>query len=276
MKKYHLFPFTSSFFDLRLVLAAAFALSILISCTNQEETLQARKNDNKNRSGENNGSNTAAQIFGETHKANEQNGGAVLQGKVIELLKGGRYAYLKITKTNGDSEWVVTRQAAFTKGQTYRYGEGLVKTGYYSTDLQRTFETIRLISDIAPLTTSSGSNDAANAGGSIEATRPDSPQSPIKNEQAIPLVDIIKTPEKYAGKTITVSGKVMKINPNIMNRHWIHIQDGTANDYDFVLTAQKTVPVGHVATFRGVLNTQRDFGAGYRYDIILEHAELAQ
>jgi len=61
-----------------------------------------------------------------------------------------------------------------------------------------------------------------------------------------------------------------------MGRNWIHVQDGTLNSFDFVVTSDAVVPVGYTVTFRGVLQTVRDFGSGYSYDIILEQGILVQ
>lgn len=260
-------------------LFAAKALKILslsmalAACNNGPETLQAQQSDSNPQSG-NGSAQSVTDIFSPSGQKTSQPAGEVRQGKIVEVLEGGRYAYLRISQPNGNSEWVVTRRASFAQGKTYRYGAGIVKTGYYSTDLQRTFDEIRLVANIAPVGAQSGSAGKSSSPAASQAAPPEAPQKPITAQNSVALKDIVAQPNQYAGEVIRVTGKVMKINPNIMNRNWIHIQDGTANDYDFVLTAQKTVPVGHTATFEGVLNVNRDFGAGYQYDIILEHAEL--
>ncbi len=33
-----------------------------------------------------------------------------------------------------------------------------------------------------------------------------------------------------------LTGKVAKVNPNIMGRNWIHLKDGSQDDYDLVIT----------------------------------------
>ena len=61
-----------------------------------------------------------------------------------------------------------------------------------------------------------------------------------------------------------------------MDRNWIHLKDGTADDYDFVLTSKVSVPVGHSVTFEGLITTDKDFGAGYIYELIMEDAAPIQ
>ena len=60
----------------------------------------------------------------------------------------------------------------------------------------------------------------------------------------------------------------------IMNRNWIHIQDGTADNHDLTITSQESIPLGHVVTFEGTVSLNKDFGAGYRYDLIIEDAVI--
>ena len=64
----------------------------------------------------------------------------------------------------------------------------------------------------------------------------------------------------------------MKVNDAIMDRNWIHLVDGSADDYDFVITSNVSVPVGHAVVFEGLISTNRDFGAGYKYELLMEDA----
>ena len=53
-----------------------------------------------------------------------------------------------------------------------------------------------------------------------------------------------------------------------------HIQDGTGgeNSFDLTITTQDQVTVGSIAKFEGVVAIDKDFGHGYKYDLILEEA----
>jgi hypothetical protein len=83
------------------------------------------------------------------------------------------------------------------------------------------------------------------------------------------------------GKTIHVKGKVAKASAApIMGRNWLHLQDGTGDpasgSHDLTVTSQDSAAVGDVVTARGVLGKDRDFGAGYKYKVILEEAILTR
>jgi hypothetical protein len=60
----------------------------------------------------------------------------------------------------------------------------------------------------------------------------------------------------------------------IMGKNWIHVQDGTeaAGNYDLTVTTQGTAKVGDVVVVEGGISLNKDFGAGYKYDVIMEDA----
>ncbi|MFC1764982.1 hypothetical protein ACFL6U_23295 [Planctomycetota bacterium] len=57
-------------------------------------------------------------------------------------------------------------------------------------------------------------------------------------------------------------------------RNWIHLQDGTESngEFDLTLTTQDNANVGDIVVFVGTIALNRDFGAGYKYDVIMENA----
>lgn len=81
-----------------------------------------------------------------------------------------------------------------------------------------------------------------------------------------------------AGKTISVQGKVMKVNNGIMNRNWLHLQDGTGDaksrTNDLVITSQQSANVGDQISVSGVVAVNKDFGAGYNYPLLIEDASI--
>ena len=79
---------------------------------------------------------------------------------------------------------------------------------------------------------------------------------------------------------VTVKGRVVKISPNIMGKNWIHIQDGTGdqtkNTHDLVVTSSAIVEKGTIVSLEGVLAAGKDFGSGYRYDVLIEDAVVVK
>jgi hypothetical protein len=96
---------------------------------------------------------------------------------------------------------------------------------------------------------------------------------------------VYKVSELFAGKAtldkqkVTVKGKVVKVATGIMNRNWIHIQDGSGSpnkqDNDLTVTTAQGLPaVGKIVTVTGTLAKDKDFGSGYFYKVIIEDATV--
>ncbi len=95
-------------------------------------------------------------------------------------------------------------------------------------------------------------------------------------EGLLTIAEILKDRESLAGKSISFKGEVVKYNPAIMGRNWVHIQDGTdySGEYDLTITTSDVVSVGDQVVFTGILALDRDFGYGYKYSTIVEGAVL--
>lgn len=179
--------------------------------------------------------------------------------KILEHIPGKRYSYAKV-KSGTTSYWIATMLGDFQVGKSYYYTEGLEKTGYQSTELNRTFDRIILVtqlfstSDSAPVSSSN--------------------QGPVELKSGSKTIkEIVGKATQFSNRTVQVTARVIKVNAGIMGRNWYHLQDGTLNGYDFVATSTEEFPIGHVVTFKGTLILNKDFGAGYSYEILLENAK---
>jgi DNA/RNA endonuclease YhcR with UshA esterase domain len=80
------------------------------------------------------------------------------------------------------------------------------------------------------------------------------------------------------GKTVLVRGKVVKYNADIMGKNWIHLRDGTGSvekeTNDVLVTTSGSAKLGDIITVSGVVSTDKDFGAGYAYKVLIEDATL--
>ena len=97
-------------------------------------------------------------------------------------------------------------------------------------------------------------------------------------EGTVSIAELYDKPSAYEGKKIRVKGEVAKFNAQIMERNWIHIQDGTEFEgkYDLTVTSQQNFMVGMVVTLEGILALNRDFGYGYSYELLLEEATAVE
>jgi hypothetical protein len=79
-------------------------------------------------------------------------------------------------------------------------------------------------------------------------------------------------------KPVIVRGKVVKYNEGIMGRNWLHLRDGSGKQgqNDLTVTTTDKAAVGDVVTAKGTVRTDKDFGAGYAYPVIVEDATLSK
>ena len=95
---------------------------------------------------------------------------------------------------------------------------------------------------------------------------------------SISIGDLYKQRTELKGKLVKLQGKVVKVNNQIMQRNFIHLQDGTGSpddgSNDITITSQDTAQIGDQVTVTGTLVLDHDFGAGYKYPMLVEKATI--
>jgi len=191
--------------------------------------------------------------------------------KVEEILNTSKYSYLYVSE-NGEKFWIAIPRMEVEIGGTYHYTGGLLKKNFESKEYNRVFETIYLVSNLHSHSGDSGAPVAHEAGD--QGTQSQGTIDVEPAEGSIQLADLFSDREKYKGKMVQVTGKCVKVNPMIMGRNWVHVQDGSGDGLDLTITTSENVQLNEVVTFEGVIALNKDFGAGYKYDIIMEQGKL--
>jgi hypothetical protein len=115
---------------------------------------------------------------------------------------------------------------------------------------------------------------------SAKANETIQPGSVEKAEGGQTVEEIYLKKAELSGKKVSVHGKVVKYNSGIMGSNWIHLQDGTGSSAegtnDLTITTQGEANVGDMVLVSGMLTTDKDFGAGYKYDVIIEDAAVTK
>jgi hypothetical protein len=197
------------------------------------------------------------------------------QHKVVvdEVLNTERYTYLNVSE-NETKYWIAISKREVKVGDTYYFKGGLLKKNFFSQEYNRVFETMYLVSNFWK----QPSSDEAALDQTFAELRMKEGQTDLEvgniapAEGAITLAELFKNKEQYANQLIKVTGKCVKVNPRIMNRNWVHIQDSSDEELDLTITTAENIPLGAVVTLEGTIALNKDFGAGYRYDIIMEGA----
>lgn len=198
-------------------------------------------------------------------------GAVTVKVKAVEQVSN--YTYLMV-KGKGPAYWVVITSSDIAVGESITYQGGNLMEDFHSKELDRTFEKILFLDGLeGSLPSPMGEMGGSTQGSDIKTDRL---ETNIEAEAGtVSIAELYANPAAYEGKTIRVKGEVAKFNPNIMERNWIHLQDGSEFEgkYDLTITSHEGFVVGQVLTVEGVLALNRDFGYGYNYEILLEKAK---
>jgi hypothetical protein len=91
------------------------------------------------------------------------------------------------------------------------------------------------------------------------------------------VAELFAEKDQLAGKPVTVRGKVVKGNANIMGKNWLHVRDGSGADgtNDLTVTTMAELPkIGDTVLVTGTVALDQDFGMGYQYAVIMQDAEI--
>lgn len=189
---------------------------------------------------------------------------------VKETFNAGGYTYI-----NGNNDlWLAVGQRSIEVGKTYYYKGALEMKNFHSKELNRDFPLIYFLNSISE--TPIANEIPVQASKMKMQTAKKLEVSIDKTEGVTNISDVFANKTDFSGKEITVMGKVAKFNQNIMGKNWIHIQDGSEfeGNFDLTVTSKEVVSVGQIITISGTIALNKDFGAGYSYDVILEEAKL--
>lgn len=228
-----------------------------------------------------------------------------ISGTVVETMNSSGYTYLLVASGAGEN-WVAVPETTVEQGATVHYYEGMMMREFTSKGLGKTFDSIIFSSGLgtAPESGSAApaSDDSFAAAINNEQSKSQARPAPLPESSGgssgavVPFSEIVvekseaangyKIEEIFAkaidlnGKKIQVRGKVVKFSPMIMGTNWLHIQDGSGNpmhnSHDLVITSDETVDVGQVVVLEGILSSEKDFGAGYKYAAIIEKATVVK
>jgi hypothetical protein len=206
--------------------------------------------------------------------------GSESTGTVIATEQADPYTYVQI-EIEGENIWFAVPAATFTLGEeVFSPSGGLPMKDFYSKTLDRTFDMVYF----------AGSIKRVNAP-EVEALPPGHPpideaKTPSPDEIDLSgieppeggktVAEIFREKDTLAGNPVLVRGKAVKVANGILGKNWIHLRDGSGENgsNDLTVTTTNNVSVGALITVKGILALDRDFGSGYKYDVLLENADI--
>lgn len=217
-----------------------------------------------------------------------------LSGKVVETINSGGYTYIMLDR-DGEKIWVAVPEMQVSEGEKVILKPGIEMVNFTSKTLNRTFE--KVILSAGPV---SGKGELveksmkmphgdlpmgmmkSHAGSGMVVSTPinDVKVEKATGQDAYTVAEVYEKKSDLCNNKVIVRGEVVKVLPEILGKNWIHLQDGSGDEkkenYDLVVTSQDLPSVGDVVTASGILHTDKNFGAGYRYRVIVEEASITK
>jgi hypothetical protein len=205
----------------------------------------------------------------------------VHQVRAKEVLQTTNYTYVHVTEGRQDY-WCAINRSDIEVGKTYFWLNGSEMKDFQSKELDRTFASIFFMESLSdkPILSGPSMTGGSSMPGAASTGRQKVAEkqgiSVEKAEGGITVAELYANRKSYAGKSVKIKAEVVKYSPHIMNRNWVHVQDGTrdGDSYDLVVTTHDSISVGDIGLFEGVVSLDVDFGAGYKYDVIIQDARV--
>ena len=204
------------------------------------------------------------------------------RGTVVETMNTGGYTYVCVD-TGGEKVWAAAPEVQIKVGDKVTIPEGMPMANYHSKTLNRDFPLVYFVGSIT--------NETSGGGGKETGMPPGHPATgglaaPVhvdvsgikKADGGVTIGELYAKKADLSGKEIILRGKVVKFNAQIMGKNWMHVRDGSGDvstkSNDLAVTTDATLKVGDTVLVRGKLTLDKDFGAGYKYDAIIEDAKV--
>lgn len=197
----------------------------------------------------------------------------VVAGEVLEVKDVSSYTYLRLKTQDGET-WAAVDKATVARGAKVRIENAMRIQNFESKALKQTFPEIYFGhlagANAVPAKPHAGVEGMAEAG-PVHVAK-------ASGKNARTVAEIVTLAAQLKDKPVQVRGKVVKYNAEIMGKNWIHLRDGSGaaaqNTNDILVTTKSEAKLGDVVTVTGVVRTDKNFGAGYVYPVMVEDATL--
>jgi hypothetical protein len=195
-------------------------------------------------------------------------------------MESGGYTYVRL-KAGEREIWAAVPRTAVQVGDRVTIPSGMEMKDFHSKTLDRTFESLwfgtgMVKAEEAAAMAGRGGGAGHGASRGASAGEPVEPGSIPKVDGGYTVAELFAKRTELSAQQIAVRGKVVKYNAGIMGRNWLHIQDGTGEpgSNDLTVTCNYAAKVGDVVLIQGTLILDKDFGAGYKYPVMLEATQV--
>jgi len=203
-----------------------------------------------------------------------------LSGTVVESNDVDAYTYLRLS-TGGGETWAAIDRTAVPTGTEVAITQATVMKDFWSRTLDKTFDWIVF----GRLAQSCGSDVHADAGIAFHhaAASAQAVGTPVNLARADgpngrTVAEVVAGSATLGDQPVAVRGQVVRYTSGVMGKNWIHLRDGSGTasngSDDILVVTDGEAGIGEVVLVKGVVRTNRDFGAGYAYKVLIDDARL--
>ena len=220
--------------------------------------------------------------FALTHAADKPATAAAnetVKGEVLETMDSGGFTYMRLKSKDGEL-WTAVRATPVKVGTQVTVENGMTMKNFESKTLKRTFASI-VLGDLAGAPKGPHGAAAAAPPHAVAAQAPEASDVKVdkaKGANARTVAEVNAKSADLKDKPVVVRGKVVKYNGGIMGKNWVHLRDGSGaagdGSNDLLVTTAEQAKVGDIVNAEGVVRTDKNFGSGYAYKVLIEDAKL--
>lgn len=195
---------------------------------------------------------------------------------VKEVIQTSSYTYLKLNEAGAEYWGAIPRNEEIKEGNTYYFEDFMEMKDFPSKELDKTFDNIYFIQEISPEPFAANQPAEEHTGSPKAGNQEIEPMDPV--EGGITIGQLYDDLAAFSDKTVKVHGIVVKYTESVMDKNWVHIQDGTFSKgkFDLTITTADACKIGDEVTFEGKVALNKDFGYGYFYEVLIEDASLVE
>lgn len=200
-------------------------------------------------------------------------------GTVTETMDAGGYTYVQLDTPSG-AIWAAGPVTQVEVGQELSVSTQMPMKGFRSETLDRTFDTLYFVNTLSGEGGGGPEKEMASGQAMGHGNRKAAPPEDVDlsgiQKADYTVAGLYENKAQLADQKVAVRGKVVKFLTGIMGTNWVHLRDGSgaAGTNDLTVTTDATVQVGDTVLVEGEVTLDKDFGAGYRYEVIIEQAEV--
>jgi len=208
-------------------------------------------------------------------------------GTVIESIDAAGYTYVQV-ESNAENIWLAGPKTTITQGGSIDVNTRAPMRNFHSKALDRDFPVIYFVDRYSGSAVQSAPAQTSASTATMDIPADNQPVTDIKSmvaknldlktpvkraEDGQTIAEIYANKHELSGKLVKVRGKVSKFTPNVMNKNWIHIIDGSGENDLTVITDQLVKPE-QMIVIEGTVLLDKDFGYGYFYELLIDNAKV--